>query len=502
MPETKGLVTLSASGGSQVAAETDRARRGLQDIVVVHDRLRGTAERGISVRHFHLLSTALGQVTGGGSMAAGAMRELIYVVEGGVKGLTSTANIIGLVVAAISAAVGAWISYRHSQEQASKAVAASWKEHQALKEKLDEAVRSGVSLTGTLAEYATAVNALAAVTRGQLIVEMKKQSDTERESIRVLKSHKDTTQELMSINSGMSAGMLGIVSSGEKVISTYERMTPAERAVVDARVAALAKLDAEIDSLERFGTTNDVVLARVTQRTNALRQSTDALRESQLQLLALDPAKGSLAASLRIADQLERKYEDLRRAGVDSATARAQAEAWAANQTRLLWFQSMAEVQGVLTTGFKEAFMQIGHGIEGMEKAWSSFRDAVINMIAEMAARALAFQVISGVGSGLGLFGGIAGALGLGPAGPVTAAFSTVAQHGAEIPGPWGQPRLVIAHGGETISAPSGRGSPVRGGTASVQHVHFHQGVLDSSAVRQVVRNTKRAQGSLGEKRF
>lgn len=438
-------------------------------------------------------------------MAAGAVRELVYVVEGGIAGFTSIAGVISLVVAAVSVAVGAFLAYKHSQDQASKAVAATWKEHATLVEKMNEAAAAGVRVTGVLMAYISAERSLESLTRVQLIDTLTKAVAKEDEYQKSIHRVTDTQKVRSQVQFGMMAIAAELVHATIEGTSEYDRMNESEKRLADTREADRLKMLANIASLEQFGVTADIQLERVTRATAALTKSQQDLYDSQLALLALDPEKRSLSAELKIMAQVERRYEDLTRAGVDSATARAQAEAWGANQMRLQWFQSMSEVEGVLTTGFKEAFMQIGHGIEGMEKAWASFRDAVINMIAEMAARALAFQVISGVGSGLGLFGSIAGALGLGPAAdPVTAAFSTVAQHGATVPGPWGQPQLVLAHGGEHISAASGRGSAPgsRGMTVVEEHVHFHQGVLDSSAVRQVVRNTKRAQGSLGEKRF
>jgi hypothetical protein len=74
-------------------------------------------------------------------------------------------------------------------------------------------------------------------------------------------------------------------------------------------------------------------------------------------------------------------------------------------------------------------------------------------------------------------------------------------QYGGTVPGPQGAPRMVMAHGGERISTPNGRGGGGRGAGGQPMNIYVNGGIggLDSRSLRMVVSQLRYAIRSTGE---
>ncbi|HXI01827.1 MAG TPA: hypothetical protein VNI57_01495 [Candidatus Saccharimonadales bacterium] len=481
----KGTVSLEARGGAATASAVDQVSGSVQRMgqqgADAAGKLSTHAEVGS--RNIRLLSHEVAALAGTTGPAASGLSNIAhYLIE--------ASNPLVLLTAAVVGGVAAWVSYREEQKRVAQQTEQALQQNQKMIETMRVAEIAGVQFTGALKDYRDAVVTLSQVEREQRIAQLIQQRDELKKSLPYVNE--------MGVATMKESFAVMFFGKSVKDAMRDEHLSRAEKE------AQLKIINANIESLRKYGKEAPEYTDTQKRSVEALTGAYEDLYAQQIQFLALDPSKKRLASDLKIEQDELLMYRKLTEAGVSAADAMQIAQETAAVKSKQAWMDNMKEVQGLLEGGFTDAFLALGKGLDGLNKAWAKFRDDVMHYIAQMIARQTAFNIVAGAGnvaSG-GLLNGIMAVAS--PAAPTAAGLMIGAQHGAVIPGPMGSERLVVGrfHAGERIVSNTGRGSPVSGGGGGDIHNHWHTGILTSDAVRSVMRSTRRQILSLGDRKF
>lgn len=168
-----------------------------------------------------------------------------------------------------------------------------------------------------------------------------------------------------------------------------------------------------------------------------------------------------------------------------SATAQMSAvDKKQADDFKKQWISSHSAVLGGVENLGTGLILSIGKGTAAAGEAFKNFGTEMLTMLAQMISKTI---VLGAVQAALTpLTGGASGGLG--------ALFGF--QFGGKVPGPEGEPKMAVVHGGETISNPTGKG----GGSGDRPNVTMNVNVGGAFAsMRELQRSQRRGIRSTGE---
>lgn len=500
-PVTKSIIEMEATGGDAAASQLRKASTALDSMGKAGEKAgdRGKKAAG-SFRDFR---QALDLVLPGANRFLDALKDIQegsqFAAQSAGKYSSTLATLGPLILgagAALTAVVGVWWANKRAADEVAKATEANVKAHGDLIRTWDDAVQKGVRLTTTQREY---------------LDQLKKTRDAEISNRQAQLQGKIATAEHEAQYGSFTdslvdfgAVLFGLDGLHAKVSSKQTK------AALDAKL-----LKAELESLAKTGKTLEQNLQDQAAALDKLAAATASAAAAQDELAkAREPKKGfsiDLSAIERErAARTAAAREQIKDAGTLAQTLE-QINREAAARSSLAWVKEADRIGEAsrdasakakdewekATSGMRAATENFGFAfLEGMrtgtlsaDQMFKDFADSVVQEIERMAAKAAASKIFQFLMPAGGLAGGGGGLLGglLG------------FQFGGIVPGPEGQPRPALVHGGDQIVGPTGRG-PSGGGSAG-RTVNNYNTVIRGTVVteRELARGQRSAVRSRGQ---
>lgn len=524
MPETSMLIRVEQTGAEgavagirNLAGATREVGTSAGQTVTALEGFRKIEAVGLRVLVRDLLNL---------SGVSGALRPAIQLVTTAVRILVTTMGALSGPILVAIGVVGAFVALTRVGQAMSKQYADQLsklaKEHKDLAAGIEDAARSGVSLTAVQRELLGTLQQAAQYEREVTLAQAERDVVTQQNI--------ETNGSFLNSLLEFPATLLGITALEQR---SNEEKRKAGIAVVDlrAKIEALRRghlswqdaLKSEADrmrqseaqlkthstaldsynSLQRRGASLTVEQrTRVDQLTTARRneltqlarsianqisyaqrtgQSASALQDLQAQLAAVGRGYASeseeLNEQIRIQTMLAEVSEATAKRMQDAAKASAE-EFTRTAETISSHFEGLAD----------DLYTSMSTGTTTAGEAFRSFADGIIREIVRIAVRAAVLSIIRGVVS-------VATA-------PVTGGASLAMggffQHGGVVPGPEGTPIPVMAHGGERITpAERGGGRATGAEPRLVQNITLRGTVLTQRDLHRAQRRSILSTGEL-----
>lgn len=497
-PVTKSIIEMEATGGDAAASQLGKAATALGNVGKAGEQAAAKG-RG-SAGSFRDFRQALDLVLPGANQFLDALKDIQegsqFATASASKYSSTLAALAPAVLAAgaaLTAVVAVWWANKRAADEVAKATEANLKAHNDLIRTWEDAVAKGVRLTAMQRDY---------------VEQLKKTRDAELQNRIAQLSSKTAVAENEAVYGSFTDSLIDFGAILFGLDGLHAKISSKQtKAALDAKL-----WKAEIESLAKTGKTLEqnmsdqtAALDKLTAATAAAAAAQDELEKArspkrsfsiEISAIERDRAARIDAARQQVKDQavLAQTVQEIN----EEAAARSSL-AWikaadeigaqskkAADDTKAEWEQATAGLRSA-AEGFGFALIDnTRKGTLSATQLFADFAEGVVQEIERMVAKAAAaklFQFLMPAGGiGGGLLGGLLGF-----------------QFGGVVPGPEGQPRPAMVHGGDQITGPTGRGGrgpdAVGGGNTSIT---YNMGGVFTS-VRALQRTQRRDIRSAGQ---
>ena len=478
MVETDATIRISATGGTVAAQECRTASAALTDVERGHGGLRNEMGRGVETRHIRLASQAMASLATGGNLASAGVRGLTMVMRDAAYGMGAYAMPLMLVIMGVSTAIGLWQSWAAAKAKVTK-------ETEAELAAMDKEVARLQQLRDAGVKLSAAENALLDADRQRIQV-------TGPRLIKLLEDeNRASERKILSAQRSLATAKEEL-RQGDYLNSSVELVTKLTNNLADVRTRETKHMAENLSKIEQTrrqlgGQAQDIDKVREAlvnlrkEMGKGFAEDMDKWMVSSGRISKMDADTAQIRRNL---DERIAKIHELRGSEKDVQLATADATL----KMREAWVTNMAPMKTVSENFFADLIKSADKGAAGVKEAFSSLRDAFINMVAQMVAQKAAAQI----------FGSIASIMF--PVAAVPMLAPLWAQSGGRIPGREGAPVPVIMHGGEEVGSVGGKGRKGASGGSYTQINHYHGGIggLDHRSQRMISRQQRRLAFSAG----
>lgn len=488
------MVNIVAQGGDASAAQIRNVATATGELGKKAGEAGGHLKGLGKIEHIgvHLFSKELLSLVPGLEHVHGAAKLVTATFNTFKTTLGVLSGPIGWIVAAVGVLAAAFISHRAHTEKLAAEYRKLNKEHLDLIHGFDDATRAGGKLTDTQTAYLAALREIEGVERSHVLLQNK-----------MLLAQSQSSEAVGSLTERFKVWLsTGLGPTGEhlKVASEITSKHTLETKRLAAEIEALEHGYSSVEEYVKSLTKSEADLTKKTQEQNKVfaenvkiinamtREQADAAKTGTKGQSRWDAERASVRlwvheqnAAVKAGENDWKAFEAIRKAGAAKMTA---VDRQAAQATKEAWLSALGPILGAFENLGVGLLQSIGKGTQKAGEALEQFKNQAIQAMEAMLVKAIvlgiAFQVL-----GLGTFGqGATKALGF--------------QFGGKVPGPEGEPKLAVVHGGETVSNPTGTGGGSGSGTTIVQNINVGGAFASLRQLQQAQRSGIRSRGDKG----
>lgn len=496
MADTSMEVAIAASGGDASAQQINKVNTAMHGAGEAGEKA-GSALKGLGkIEHIgvHMFSKEILSLVPGLSSVHGMSKIVSTGIMNVGKAFGVALGPIGWVVAAIGVLVAVTVALVQHHAKVIAETQKLQQEHIKLIDGFKDAEKAGMKLTAAQKFYADQLQIVEKQERATVLEHMKATIAKDREAVSTLNVWQ-ATKMLLGVLPGMHALQ-------EQVTKQLDQLNLALARDTAAYVEMKKSGHETTEGLKLQAKTAKDVTDAINEQAKAIHDNAEITRKAQeLQTgskVAEDPGakwdkeraaiKQWEVTQTNAVKYTEGQYEAYA-AVHQSATAQMSAvDRKQAEDFKKQWISAHSAVMGGVENLGTGLILSIGKGTAAAGEAFKAFGTEMLTMLAQMISKTI---VLGAVQAALTpLTGGVGGGLG--------SLFGF--QFGGKVPGPEGEPRVAVVHGGETIGNPTGKGGggSSGGGMQIVQNINVGGAFASMRELHRAQRRGIRSTGELG----